>query len=138
MNEYNVYALDSNIISYFLKKTGGIDRAIQTSVAHGHSITIIPIAYYEVKRGLIANNALKHIKIFENLCTHFGVGNFNKSVLSVAAEIYVALRAKGKLIEDADILVAAYCVANNFTLVTHNSKHFCNIDGLNIVDWVEE
>ena len=138
MNKHNVYVLDTNIISYFLKKTGGIDKAIQAALVRGDLIIIAPGAYYEVKRGLLYVGALKRIQIFENLCTRFGVGDLDKQVLSSAAEIYADLRAKGKLVEDVDILVGAYCVSNKYTLVTHNIKHFTDIEGLDVVDWFEE
>ena len=37
--------------------------------------------------------------------------------------------------EDADILIAAFCLHNNYILVTDNIKHFKNIKGLNTVNW---
>jgi predicted nucleic acid-binding protein len=37
--------------------------------------------------------------------------------------------------EDADILMAAYCLQNNYIFVTNNTKHFCNIKNLPITDW---
>ena len=138
MNERAVYVLDSNTISYFLKKNGGIDKAIAIALTNGDLIEIAPVAYYEVKRGLISVGALNRIRIFEDLCNRFRVGAIDKQVLSAASVIYADLRTRGLLIEDADILIAAYCVANQFTLVTHNLKHFINIKGLSVEDWVSE
>jgi tRNA(fMet)-specific endonuclease VapC len=34
-------------------------------------------------------------------------------------------------------LIAAYCLKHNLTLVTNNTKHFKNIEGLEIVNWKE-
>jgi len=36
---------------------------------------------------------------------------------------------------NADILIAAYCLANNFTLVTRNTRDFERVEGLNFVNW---
>ena len=36
-----------------------------------------------------------------------------------------------------DILIAAFCVVNDYLLVTDNTKHFKDIDGLQFVNWVE-
>ena len=55
--------------------------------------------------------------------------------LEVAARTYANLRKKGKTIGDADIMIAAFCVVNDYTLVTANIKHFTDIDGLQLVDW---
>jgi len=52
-----------------------------------------------------------------------------------AIKIYVSLKSKGQLIGDADILIAAYCLANDFTLVTRNDNDFARIDGLRLVNW---
>jgi len=52
-----------------------------------------------------------------------------------AADIYISLKQKGQLIRDADILIAAYCLVNNYTLVTRNENDFNRINGLDYVDW---
>ena len=54
-----------------------------------------------------------------------------------AARIYAELYTKRFTITDADILIAAFCMENGYTLVTANIKDFENIDGLQIVNWVE-
>jgi len=36
----------------------------------------------------------------------------------------------------ADILTAAFCKSHDFTLVTHNEKHFENMSGLHYCDWI--
>ena len=38
-------------------------------------------------------------------------------------------------IKDSDVLIAAFCVINDCTLVTNNTKHFDNIDSLDVEDW---
>jgi tRNA(fMet)-specific endonuclease VapC len=39
------------------------------------------------------------------------------------------------VIGDADILIAAYCLVNDYTLVTNNTNDFNRIDGLKLVNW---
>ena len=53
-----------------------------------------------------------------------------------AARQYVKLRNIGKPVSDADILIAAFCIVNDLIFVTHNTKHFVNIDELRIEDWM--
>ena len=65
-----------------------------------------------------------------------GVGQLDNTILDYAAEIYNELRNKTQTIEDADILTAAFCKSHDFTLVTHNAKHFQNISGLQYCDWI--
>ena len=34
-----------------------------------------------------------------------------------------------------DLLIAAIAIANDFTLVTHNTREFGRVDGLKYEDW---
>jgi predicted nucleic acid-binding protein len=46
------------------------------------------------------------------------------------------MKSKGYLTNDEnDIYIAAFCKAYGLTLVTSNTKHFDNIDGLVLEDW---
>jgi tRNA(fMet)-specific endonuclease VapC len=58
-------------------------------------------------------------------------------VYEKAVDIYISLKQRGQLIGDADILVAAYCLINDYTLVTRNTRDFGRIDGLKFADWHE-
>ena len=58
-------------------------------------------------------------------------------VWNKAAEIYISLKQKGQLIKEADILIAAYCLVNGYTLVTRNIKDFIRIDDLNFINWYD-
>ena len=53
------------------------------------------------------------------------------------AEIRHALTSKGIIIGDMDILIAVTALHYDLTVVTHNTKHFSKIPGLQCVDWVE-
>jgi tRNA(fMet)-specific endonuclease VapC len=56
-----------------------------------------------------------------------------------AAEVYSRIRTDlekiGKPIGPNDLLIAAIAVANDMTLVTHNTGEFCRVKGLKIDDW---
>jgi len=55
----------------------------------------------------------------------------------IAVGIYIDLKQKGQLIGDADILIAAYCMSKNYTLVTRNERDFRRIANLKFVNWFE-
>jgi len=52
----------------------------------------------------------------------------------IGSEIYAALRREGKLINDADILIASIVKAHDAVLVTNNEEHFSRIEGLRIAE----
>jgi tRNA(fMet)-specific endonuclease VapC len=129
------FVLDTNIISYYLKGHEPVVSNIASALIKGHSIFIAPIAYYEIKRGLMAVNAQKRLKEFSDFCKLLGVGQLSNNILDIAAEVYVEQRKMGYTIDDADIFIAAYCINQRYTLVTNNIKHFEHISGLTLLDW---
>jgi predicted nucleic acid-binding protein len=131
----SVFILDSNIVSFYIRHNQQVIQKVQDELTAGNEVLIAPIAYYEVKRGLMAINAQKWLKEFGALCTVLGVGLLDNALLDTAAEIYTELRGKKLTIEDADILTAAFCKVHNFILVTHNTRHFEDISGLRHCDW---
>lgn len=56
-----------------------------------------------------------------------------------AAEQYGILRAtlekRGTLIGPNDLLIASIALANNVTLITHNTAEFSRVRGLQLEDW---
>jgi tRNA(fMet)-specific endonuclease VapC len=57
------------------------------------------------------------------------------------AQAFGTIRAQlfdqGVTISGMDLMIAATALVRESTLVTHNTKHFNNIPGLRIVDWLE-
>jgi tRNA(fMet)-specific endonuclease VapC len=132
----SVFVLDSNIVSFYLRQNEKIIQKVKDVLLDGHEVLISPIAYYEVKRGLLAIKAEKKLREFTALCRILGVGQLDNSLLDWAADIYHELRDNKKTVEDADILTAAFCKKHDFILVTNNLKHFEIISGLRYCDWV--
>ena len=133
----SVYALDSNIISFYLKGNATVIENMERAISENHTIVITPIAYYEVKRGLLLINATKQIKKLEDLCDLFPVGELGDYLLENAIRIYVQERKAQRNTEDADIFIAAFCLHNDYILVTDNIKHFQGITGLHKVNWAK-
>ena len=129
------YALDTNIVSYILRGNSTvIQRMIRESELE--NIIVIPlIVYYEIKRGLVSSGATVKLDAFESLCANFDVNNMNTHDMDTAATIYAENKRKGSPAEDTALLIAADCIANGYTLVTNNVKHFEHTDGLRFVNW---
>ena len=54
------------------------------------------------------------------------------------AEIRQSLAIKGLRVGDFDILIAVTARHYDLTVVTHNTKHFTQMPGIQCVDWVEK
>jgi predicted nucleic acid-binding protein len=134
----SVYALDSNIISFYLKGNNTVIENIQKAISDDNNIVITPIAYYEVKRGLLLINAVKQLSKLETICELFPVGELGDYLLEDAVNIYVQERRANRNTEDADIFIAAFCIHHNYTLVTDNVRHFQGIQKLRLVNWASK
>jgi len=131
-----IYALDTNIISFIIKGNEAVRERYFDVVSKGVHCVIPLMVYYEVKRGLKANNSGNRLRSFEGICSALGITNLTSADMDVAADIYAERKALGRLIDDGDLLIAAQCINNGYTLVTNNTKHFRDITGLEIIDWI--
>jgi predicted nucleic acid-binding protein len=137
-----IYALDTNIISFLLRpsKNPEVVRQFEAVIEQGDEYVIPPLSYYEISWHLLWKNAPVQSLVFDRLYTN----SFSKVFMSerdfaIAAKIKADLVKMGTPIgeNDADIFIAAHCLANGYTLVTDNVKDFERIDGLKLVNWKE-
>jgi tRNA(fMet)-specific endonuclease VapC len=130
------YVLDTNIISYCLKGLFDIERKFDAVIDHGDIMILSPITLYEIMRGLYAVKAKRRIALFEKLCLRLEEQEFIKADWLEAARLFAVMENSGHPMSESDLLQAAFCIRNNYTLVTHNIKHFSHIENLSCEDWV--
>jgi len=132
------YVLDTNIISALLKGNKEIKEKLQTVIFKGGIVFINGISYYEIKRGLLAVNAVNKLKNFTNIYNWLEILLLdNINIFDKASEIYALLKKKGKIVSDADILIGALVLTKKYICVSDNTKHFSRIDGLNLENWLK-
>ena len=120
-----------------LKGDEKINNAYRQANEKGHIFIIPAAAYYEIRRGLIAVNATAQIAAFYKLCNSFDVEEMTIDSWEKAARIWATLRERGTPIGkgDGDILIAAQCIVNGYTVITDNVSDFSRIDGIEIINW---
>ena len=133
------YALDSDIISYFLKNNRDIQEKLRNIIYENHVYSIPPLVYYEVKRWIILKNATKQLQEFKKLYEKSVKNEMTLEIWEKAVELYARLISRGTPIgkdgKESDIFTAAFCIVNDYILVTNNTKHFENIEELKTVNW---
>jgi predicted nucleic acid-binding protein len=130
-----IYALDSDVISYILKGDAAFQTRFRAEIEAGNYYAIPPLAYYEVKRGLTVKKAVVKLREFNKLCENGIMGVMDTAVWDAAIGLYAELRRRGAPAGDADIFIAAYCLVNDYTLATNNTRHFEAITGLRLTNW---
>jgi predicted nucleic acid-binding protein len=130
-------ALDSDTIIEHCRNRFHVRERVREELAGGTRIYIPPFTYYEVKRGLVDASAAKQLEAFRILRLSCPVGAVSQAMFDAAVDVYLELKTKGKLHGDEnDIYNAAFCRVYGLTLITHNIRHYENIDGLVLEDWV--
>ncbi len=130
------YLLDTCIISAMLKKNENVLEKVALVEFAREKIFFSTIAYYETKRGLLANKATRKMEKFDEIRQDYDMlGIDSEAVLDEASEIYANLKQRGELLPDADIFIAAIALTYHLTLITDDS-HFDRIKGLNIENWL--
>ncbi|MCL1930304.1 MAG: PIN domain-containing protein [Treponema sp.] len=130
------YALDTNIVTYYLKGNKTIIERVAHETDNKNFIIIPPMVFYEIKRWLLTVNSNKKLALFEAMCSLSGISPIDREILEASSIIYADLQKRGIAVGDNDILIAAYCIRHDFTLVTNNESHFKHIANLKMVNWL--
>ena len=131
------YALDTNALIDYLNGEVSIMGHFY-STAKGKIPMVIPsVVDYEVSRGFYHTASPGKKATYDKMLQNCPVIDVNADIWDRAAQTWAKLRKSGFTVGDADIIIAAVCLVNGYTLVTNNTKDFENIDGLQMVNWVE-
>lgn len=130
--------IDTDILSYYFKGDKTVVENFEIYLQHYNSISISLITYYEIIGGLLAKNALKQLRIFDDFLMDNLVIPLSESSVRISAELYSTLRQSGKIIDDIDLLIAGVAIENEMILVTNNENHFNRIPRLKIDNWSKQ
>lgn len=130
------YLLDTNIVSYILKRNANIDNKFREARRLQKDIFISCITYYEVKRGLLAINATRQLADFTVFCHRYQILFLDDiAILEKACEIHADLKIKGTPIQEPDILIAATAITRGLILVSNDSD-LQRVQGLTLENWL--
>lgn len=133
------YLLDTNIVTAILKQDERLNPKLKEVNYHNIQLFISCMTYYEVKGGLLAVNATTKLSRFEYLCSQEYLKVVflpNLEIINRASEIYADLKRRGRLIQTADILIAATAAAARLILVSHDSD-MLRVSGVTVEDWLQ-
>lgn len=131
------YMLDTNICIYAQKCVPSVLQNIQEHWKEGIAISAITLA--ELEHGVAASaNPQKNAVALLKMLSILDVLAFDSDAASEYGVINAALRRQGTPIGTMDTLIAAHGKAAGLIVVTHNTREFERVDGLQLVDWYEE
>lgn len=125
-----IVLVDTSILIDLFRKTDKANSVLISLVRQGYTYCISAVTEYEIYTGA----ALGQVDFWNNFLQKTEVLPFDKAVAKVAVNLNKELKKKRKLIDIADLFIAATAVANNLPFSTLNRKHFDRIDGLTVVE----
>jgi tRNA(fMet)-specific endonuclease VapC len=132
---YLKYLLDTNACIVYIKNTQSGVRLKLESLPKSE-IAVCSIVKAEMFYGSMkSQNPNKSLLIQQKFFNQFQSLPFDDEAALIFGEIRADLAAKGKPIGSYDLQIAAITLANNLTLITHNTSEFSRINKLKIEDW---
>ncbi|MBF56892.1 MAG: VapC toxin family PIN domain ribonuclease [Halomonas sp.] len=129
-----MYVLDTNTLIYFFKGMGSVaDNLLSKKPA---DIGIPAIVLYELELGIAKSAAPKKRAMqLDKLIDTVQILGFSTPEAKASAQIRATLEKQGTPIGPYDTLIAGTALANQGTLVTHNTGEFKRIKKLAVEDW---
>lgn len=129
-----MFVLDTNTVIYFFKGSGNVPQNLLSKSPR--DIGIPTIVLFELEVGIAKSRfPRKRIKQLQDLVAIVHVLPFGIKEARAAASIRAQLEEKGTGIGPYDILISGTALAQQATLVTHNTKEFSRIHKLQLEDW---
>lgn len=129
------FVLDTDTCIYWLKGNQAIESKIKKiglSLIGTTIITACELFYGAYKSSRSSTN----LEVVNNLLKTITVVNMSKRVARLYGEIKASLESKGRSADDADLIIACVCIDQGVTLVTNNIRHFKEIHGLSLQNWI--
>ncbi len=121
MNGSAKLLLDTDILSFYFRKSPKVVTEVQKYLASNNVLTVSIITRFEILRGMKVKNAISQLNFFNLFCLNNEIIELTDNIIVQAADIYADLYKRGNIISDADILIAATAIENNLAIVTNNN-----------------
>ncbi|MBR2236673.1 MAG: PIN domain-containing protein [Prevotella sp.] len=131
------YILDTDTwIEYFHHRSGiGAHIAkISPEYIYASEVSIAELTYGALHSG----NVEKHMREPQEIENSFKVLPIVKNWIADYAEIRHSLASQGLTVGNFDIIIGVTARRFGLTVVTHNTKHFSKMPGIQCVDWVNQ
>lgn len=126
--------LDTNMVSYALRGQGDVADRI---LAHRPSVLCISsITLAELRYGAELRKSQKLHRLIDTFVASVAVQPLDGTAADGFGTVAAGLARSGTPIGPFDTLIAAHAMALGLTLVTNNEKHFRQVAGLRIENWV--
>jgi tRNA(fMet)-specific endonuclease VapC len=129
-----IYLLDTDTIIHSVKR----DPVVMDNFRRNASspMLISAITYGKLFYGAEQSKFVdKNLATVQRIAEIFPIVDVTKPIMETFGRLKAHLTGIGKVLDDMDLLIASTALANNYTLVSNNEKHFRKIPQLYLANW---
>jgi tRNA(fMet)-specific endonuclease VapC len=131
-----MYLLDSNACIRLLNKSASSNMARKLAELTPDDIRLCSVVKSELYYGAYKSTRRdRNLANLNRFFSQFISLPFDDDAAAIAGQVRAQLDVAGTPIGSNDLLIAAIALSNDLTLVTHNTREFGRINGLNYEDW---
>lgn len=130
-----MWMLDTDTCSYILREHSAQVLERLDAVARD-PVAFSSIVCAELRYDAARVKSRKLATAIEGWLALFTIAPWDDEAATAYARIRVAVEEKGKPIGNLDLLIAAHALSRGATLVTNNTRHFSQVPGLRIANWL--
>lgn len=133
-----MYLLDTNMLSEIIRKTPNKNfsdrlKAIPSAAFFTATICVMELRYGAMKRG---NPSVLWPRIEQHVLSKIRILNFSYREAIKAGELIHHLYSLGQPIGIEDIMIGSIALCNDLIVVSANTRHFQQIPGLTVENWL--
>ena len=128
------FLVDTDICSAHLKNVGNASsRFLQYSGGlYLSAVSLGELYTWALRR----KSPPRHLEGLIALLSDMTVLDVDQEVAQQFGRVRAELFDQGQPVPGMDLLIAATALVHDLTVVTHNTRHFTDIPGLTVVDWL--
>lgn len=132
-----IYLLDTNIcVAIIRKRPAHVLKRLQQQVPGSVGVSTITVAELAVGAAKSVQPEQNAVALDQFLLP-LDVYEFDYRAAQTYGQIRAELERQGIPIGSMDLLIAAHAISRGLVVVTHNTRHFERIPGLQLEDWLE-
>jgi tRNA(fMet)-specific endonuclease VapC len=130
-----MYLLDTDTIIYAIKGERQVTRRLEETAGQPKAVSVI--TYGELFFGAMKSAAPQaNLAKVRRVGELFPVIEVSRAVMETFGSLKAELQKRGKAVADFDLVIAATALVHSYSLVTNNQRHFRDIPGLRLENWV--
>lgn len=130
-----MYIIDSDTLISLVRGQHGVQQKMVHIGLSQCKVSEISLA--ELYVGAYKRNDIKGMGQANYIAQTFEIVRIS-SHLEEYAKLRAGLERQGCKLDSMDLFIAASALAEDLTLVTHNTKHFSRVPGLKLEDWIQD